>query len=340
MSVWVEIADVTATYDGVTVTLHVSVWVEITSQSLSTPTVSSSRSTWACELKWIIVNVYLITDSHAPRERVSWNFAKITYINNCSSHAPRERVSWNNISWALLRNSTLSRSTWACELKSERSSFSGMVIASRSTWACELKSQYLRCSFQAPRHAPRERVSWNCDKLFWVFRSVCHAPRERVSWNVCAFLTENFARSHAPRERVSWNSNSWRCYRYRIRHAPRERVSWNFQPTIHQRIATSRSTWACELKSRISRSPQVGRQVTLHVSVWVEIGRLSHSALRLSGSRSTWACELKFDGKGVKNENVTSRSTWACELKCMSSGAGACALSRHAPRERVSWNGL
>ena len=123
----------------------------------------------------------------------------------------------------------------------------------------------------------------------------------------------------------------------------------------------SRSTWACELKFPAYNTPTYchvtlhvsvwveisnirawppARLVTLHVSVWVEIGRLSHSALRLSGSRSTWACELKFDGKGVKNENVTSRSTWACELKCMSSGAGACALSRHAPRERVSWNYL
>ena len=104
---------------------------------------------------------------HAPRERVSWNFAKITYINNCSSHAPRERVSWNNISWALLRNSTLSRSTWACELKSERSSFSGMVIASRSTWACELKCPYHSLSaYLWSGHAPRERVSWNVSTYF------------------------------------------------------------------------------------------------------------------------------------------------------------------------------
>ena len=168
-----------------------------------------------------------------------------------------------------------------------------MVIASRSTWACELKSQYLRCSFQAPRHAPRERVSWNCDKLFWVFRSVCHAPRERVSWNVCAFLTENFARSHAPRERVSWNSNSWRCYRYRIRHAPRERVSWNEK----------------------ARAVAKEAKVTLHVSVWVEISHISLATSWSSGhaprERVSWNLSSEF----LVTRNEKSRSTWACELK-------------------------
>ena len=56
--------------------------------------------------------------------------------------------------------------------------------------------------------------------------------------------------------------------------------------------------------------------VTLHVSVWVEI----------VGDASTHpSCE--------------SRSTWACELKLIIK-IPVRKISRHAPRERVSWNRL
>ena len=55
-------------------------------------------------------------------------------------------------------------------------------------------------------------------------------------------------------------------------------------------------------------------EVTLHVSVWVEIDRRLMT-LRGNVSRSTWACELK----------------WRSIKKCSR-------LSGHAPRERVSWN--
>ena len=39
---------------------------------------TQSRSTWACELKWIIPTLVLQWSSHAPRERVSWNAEKYT----------------------------------------------------------------------------------------------------------------------------------------------------------------------------------------------------------------------------------------------------------------------
>ena len=55
-----------------------------------------SRSTWACELKCWISRRQKNENSHAPRERVSWNqhIVGITSIPLC--HAPRERVSWND----------------------------------------------------------------------------------------------------------------------------------------------------------------------------------------------------------------------------------------------------
>ena len=78
----------------------------------------------------------------------------------------------------------------------------------------------------------------------------------------------------------------------------------------------SRSTWACELKWKTSRSMGFWGDVTLHVSVWVEI----------------------YPRKWHENGSVVSRSTWACELKCNIFTIYCLSLSGHAPRERVSWN--
>ena len=77
-----------------------------------------SRSTWACELKLSYNTSRFDGMSHAPRERVSWNytaeqvkdFADVTLhvsvwveifkssycLFNACGHAPRERVSWNH----------------------------------------------------------------------------------------------------------------------------------------------------------------------------------------------------------------------------------------------------
>ena len=54
---------------------------------------------------------------------------------------------------------------------------------------------------------------------------------------------------HAPRERVSWNNPSINDIRNYQSHAPRERVSWNDDKTNKKNC----------------------NNVTLHVSVWVEI---------------------------------------------------------------------
>ena len=143
-------------------------------------------------------------------------------------------------------------------------------------------------------------------------------------------------------------------------HAPRERVSWNENVVdMGKQILESRSTWACELKlfissihfllychaprERVSWNPCVCNyslilQVTLHVSVWVEISSLTPAVWVFQRSRSTWACELKCKintcnifhyvtlhvsvwveivNKPQPYLQILSRSTWACELKCV-----------------------
>ena len=142
---------------------------------------------------------------HAPRERVSWNDDRRKIFNQ------RVSVTLHVSVWVEIMPETKgvtimpSRSTWACELKSDLKSPHRGLISSRSTWACELK----------------------CKRL-----GACAACRR-----------------HAPRERVSWNSLYSRNYLIHNRHAPRERVSWNsFQKMVKSNV-----------------------EVTLHVSVWVEI---------------------------------------------------------------------
>ena len=130
-----------------------------------------SRSTWACELKF---NHY----------EISTNFIRVTLhvsvwvemLSEYSSasvksrHAPRERVSWN-IRIKLLKIFKVS-------------------------------------------HAPRERVSWNASYRNAAAFSCCHAPRERVSWNENVVDMGKQILGHAPRERVSWNCLS-RQYNFR-----------------------------------------------------------------------------------------------------------------------------
>ena len=99
------------------VTLHVSVWVEISFRKWKQRTVSS-RSTWACELKFSNRSFGIYTPSHAPRERVSWNERR-------SQHQENMQVTlhvsvWVEITISGTPTPTIrSRSTWACELKSQ-----------------------------------------------------------------------------------------------------------------------------------------------------------------------------------------------------------------------------
>ena len=115
VSVWVEITDYGRRLIPLYVTLLVSVWVEILLKSPIVFTYLSSRSSWACELKWMRgeVNGNLL-QSHAPRERVSWNNRLHWRFCWHIRHAPRERVSWNlrHLMYWHLQQVTLLVSVW------------------------------------------------------------------------------------------------------------------------------------------------------------------------------------------------------------------------------------
>ena len=190
--------------DTWSVTLHVSVWVEIYLKG-AYPIEFKSRSTWACELKFSLYHSPIKLLCHAPRERVSWNVTTI-------ASQPLLLVTLHVSVWVEMLSTrwyfrplyvTLHVSVW---VEIRRSFHWKFHSESRSTWACELKSygspSYIRC---IACHAPRERVSWNMgfNNLFTF--SPSHAPRERVSWNEILFRLRSIKNRHAPRERVSWN---------------------------------------------------------------------------------------------------------------------------------------
>ena len=136
-----------------------------------------------------------------------------------------------------------------------------------------------------------------------------------MSWNFSDVEYRYYCDRHAPRERVSWNLIVANVIYSWSGHAPRERVSWNL----------------------IQFSEFLGYQVTLHVSVWVEMRtRWRHIILITSHApreRVSWNCkDVDFDAEDFK-----SRSTWACELKFYVLAFYQMPLC-HAPRERVSWN--
>ena len=114
---------------------------------------------------------------------------------------------------------------------------------------------------------------------------------------------------------MSWNVFYSLCNFLATRHAPRERVSWNLKVIWK---------WFC-------------CQVTLHVSVWVEIFAPPPKFVPdiVTLHVSVWV-EIYYNF--VRVINIWSRSTWACELKCFNIKCKRSVVSGHAPRERVSWN--
>ena len=121
---------------------------------------------------------------------------------------------------------SVSRSTWACELKCMYQVGTLQNQLSRSTWACELK---LQCR---PRRlwTHTSRSTWACElkcfEYIIIIYSFCHAPRERVSWNARY-------KSVPIKCWVTLHVSVWVEIQF-------SRCQEIFQP--------SRSTWACELK--------------------------------------------------------------------------------------------
>ena len=257
VSVWVEISNIRAWPPARLVTLHVSVWVEICYRRAA-PALLRSRSTWACELKfserWYV--------SGLRRSRSTWACELKYFVReNCHyrpSHAPRERVSWNMLIACLL-----------C-------AFIRHAPRERVSWNFCTVSKI--CATH--RHAPRERVSWNTRHHWWTSNelvtlhvsvwveiksadnighiSIGHAPRERVSWNCWQVRWTWFLQGHAPRERVSWNVTYLLYIVFHCRHAPRERVSWNTRKSFAARTTSchaprERVSWNCRRDRHIWR---------------------------------------------------------------------------------------
>ena len=159
MSVWVEIK--------IVATLQLfkqsrSTWACELKFTISLNFVSSalSRSTWACELKCIICTVCSCHWSHAPRERVSWNYRWSITLLKIIRHAPRERVSWNilGICQPQIEYVTLHVSVWVEIAVIHLPTAVCTVTLHVSVWV-EMTDTGL--AFVSPSHAPRERVSWN-----------------------------------------------------------------------------------------------------------------------------------------------------------------------------------
>ena len=162
MSVWVEMLTATKKNRGSSVTLHVSVWVEMRRQTLITMFASCHAPRERVSWNSRVFNNEFISLCHAPRERVSWNLIISASRKTAIRHAPRERVSWN--------------SAYRCR------SIGLFVTLHVSVWV-EINISFLIIDTMAG-HAPRERVSWNLPVLVVIRTAKRHAPRERVSWNI------------------------------------------------------------------------------------------------------------------------------------------------------------
>ena len=120
-------------------------------------------------------------------------------------HAPRERVSWNADNFYNINRFfvTLHVSVWVEIVFQQEDSQCNL---SRSTWACELKSHGIRDSTHDCRVTLHVSVWVEMIPIEVVAEFVSsHAPRERVSWNGYDAPTYVKTMGHAPRERVSWN---------------------------------------------------------------------------------------------------------------------------------------
>ena len=157
-------------------------------------------------------------------------------------------MSWNCLS-DVARAFHESRSTWACELKfNVRWNYVivSIVTLHVSVW---VEMQYPSSSFVKVV----SRSTWACELKCISVNDICtsygHAPRERVSWNV--FI--NYWLSQQMTSRSTWACELKLLYLYY---------------SIFTNV--SRSTWACELKLK-SILTAIKYNVTLHVSVWVEM---------------------------------------------------------------------
>ena len=161
---------------------------------------SLSRSTWACELKFGNHQTAVLQKSHAPRERVSWNlqlplvwgFSPVTLHvsvwveiwKHSSEHVfllVTLHVSvWVEITTLACDNHHLpqSRSTWACELKCICTLPTAVSCKSRSTWACELKCKIISTGVDFNG----SRSTWACELKFLKQARKAKIVQSRSTW--------------------------------------------------------------------------------------------------------------------------------------------------------------
>ena len=318
VSVWVEISHSFFCTDVLLVTLHVSVWVEIRFHWLRKLNRSSHAPRERVSWNVLLRGYFSPVGSHAPRERVSWNAWTARTSGNVYGHAPRERVSWNCICRIRPQCNCGSRSTWACELKLQALFSPPIILQSRSTWACELK-----CSAMAIvlSFCSRSRSTWACELKYFGHLSTPNWVQSRSTW-ACELKSMPLSgKRNMQRSRSTWACELKsplfsHCLCYAC-HAPRERVSWNWE---------------------YLRPSPANQRVTLHVSVWVEMACRLRCRVGWQSSRSTWACELKWSLSCISPPNFPShapreRVSW--NARCV---ADKTYRNSHAPRERVSWN--
>ncbi len=274
------------------VTLHVSVWVEILFQKENT--------------------IVLVVTLHVS----VWVEIKLSagYFKCPESHAPRERVSWNSYNTDTNTEKWRSRSTWACELKFNEVyfTFCMSVTLHVSVWVEIYNGFCLRGRIFVTLHVsvwveivnkpqPYLQTLVTLHVSVWVemIDAVISLPENMVTLHVSVWVEiKSFEyidrdESHAPRERVSWN---YMLLRHSFRHTVTLHVSvwveilsflfyvrfllsrstWACELKFHKSITNSpylpsRSTWACELKCTCFLVIRTSCKVTLHVSVWVEM---------------------------------------------------------------------
>ena len=103
------------------VSLFVRLWVEIHQSNFSSSRLTTSASSWGCELKYF------------------WGISPLTGL----SQPLREAVSWNTKYSHAGTLPVVSASSWGCELKFPRSGGCHPESLSASSWGCELKLKLL-----------------------------------------------------------------------------------------------------------------------------------------------------------------------------------------------------
>ena len=144
--------------------------------------------------------------SHAPRERVSWNWYWNEFIlwrGKVTLHVSVWVEIWNVFLQMISKKVTLHVSVWV-EIGSLTLDLHEEVVTLHvSVWVEIVNPMTARLPTGVTLHVSVWVEMGNEPSTVEEFEG--HAPRERVSWNRLGFSYRIWYSRHAPRERVSWN---------------------------------------------------------------------------------------------------------------------------------------